>query len=176
MPAVRGRYAKELAEWIDALTDAVDYYAEILNSWSEWEAHRERPWLPEEAAKAEAPRTDEFEVIPNRALGRRAGTLPAFARLDAVVGRKARCIVQVAGSELPVELPIRLLDARGLKPGDFFYWWMSEDGSVAAEDIDDMLPSRLTSAEEQEAQRLYEELREDIASGDSWGLSAGQGR
>jgi hypothetical protein len=172
MPGVRGRHAKELAEWIDASTDAVDCYAEVLNSWSASESHRQRPWLPEEAAKAEAPPTEEFKVIPNRALGRRAGTLPAFARLETVVGRKARCIVQVAGSELPV----RLLDARGLKPGDRFLWWMSEDGSVASEDIDDMPPNRLTAAEEQEAQRLYRELCEDIASGDNWGLSAGQGR
>jgi hypothetical protein len=104
------------------------------------------------------------------------GTLPAFARLEAVIGRKVRCIVQVAGSELPVELPVRLFDARGLKPGDRFLWWMREDGSVAAEDIDDMPPNRLTAAEEQEAQRLYQELCEDIASGDNWGLSAGQGR
>jgi hypothetical protein len=53
---------------------------------------------------------------------------------------------------------------------------MSEDGSVAAEDIDDLPPNRLTAVEEQEAQRLYQELCEDVASGDAWGLGTGQGR
>jgi len=166
----RGRFTRELAEWIDAPMGVVDCYAEVLNSWSTSETHREKPWLPEEAASAETLPTEEFKVIPNRTLGRRTGTLPAFARLETVVGRKARCIVQVAGTELPVELPVRFLNARGLEPGDRFLWWMSEDGSVTSEDIDDMPPSRLTTAEEQEAQRLYEELCEDIASGDNWGL------
>ena len=68
MPGVRGRYVKELAEWIDPPTDAVDCYAEVLNSWSASEAHRERPWPPEEAAKAEGPPTEEIidDMPPNR--------------------------------------------------------------------------------------------------------------
>lgn len=173
MPGVRGAYAKELGEWIDAPTDAVACYAEVMNSWSAPDIYRERPWLPEEAEKAEAPSGAEIKVIPDPGIGRRAGTLPAIAVLESIAGRKARCLVQVAGSELPVDLPVRLLDARGLKPGNRFLWWMSEDGSVASEDIDDLPPNRLTVAEEAEAQRLYQELCEDIASGDPWGLSAG---
>ncbi len=176
MPGVRGRYAKELAEWFDAPTDAVECYAEVLNSWAAPESHQERPWLPEAAENAETPPTEDFKVIPDRALSRRAGTLPAIAFVESIAGRKARCVVQVAGSELPIDLPVRLLDARGLKPGDRFLWWMSEDGSVAAEDIDDLPPNRLTAAEEQEAQRLYQEHCEDVASGDPWGFGAGKGR
>ena len=176
MLGVRGEYAKELAEWIEGPTDEVDCYAEVLDSWSASEPQQEKPWLPGEAEKAETPPTDDFAVIANRSLGRRPGTLPAIAFLESIVGRKARCLVQVAGSELPVDLPVRLLDARGLKPGDRFLWWMSEDGSVAAEDIDDLPPNRLTTDEEEEAQQLYRELCEDIASGDDWGLSLGQGR
>src|SRR5689334_21456992 len=148
MPRERARYSKELAEWFDAPVDAVDCYAEVLTSWSASDEQRARPWLPVEAAKFEAPPTEEFKVIPNRAIARRAGTLPVFARIEEIAGRKARCVVQVAGSELPVELPVRLLDARGLKKGDRFLWWMSEDGSVAAEDIDDMPPNRLSATEE----------------------------
>ncbi len=40
MPGVRGRYAKELAEWFDAPTDAVECYAEVLNSWAAPESHQ----------------------------------------------------------------------------------------------------------------------------------------
>lgn len=57
-----------------------------------------------------------------------------------------------------------------------FLWWMSEDGSVAAEDIDDLPPNRLTDAEEEEAQRLYQELCKDIASGNDWGMNPAQDR
>lgn len=177
MPAVRGKYAKRLSEWIDAPSDEVDCYAQVLGSWAAPdEPTPERPWLPKEAKQLENPPTPVFKVIPDASLVRRLGTLPAIAYIESITGRKARCLVQVAGSELPVELPVRILDARGFKKGMRFLWWMSEDGSVAAEDIDDLPPNRLTAAEEEEAQQLYQEFCDDIASGNDWGMNPAQDR
>jgi hypothetical protein len=106
----------------------------------------------------------------------RAGTLPAIAYLESISGRKARCIVQVAGTELPVEFPFRLLDVRGLKVGDRFLWWMSEDGSVAAQDIDDLPQNRLSRREIEEGMRISGELRRDADAGDDWVEFQGDGR
>lgn len=176
MPVVRERLAKDLADWIDAPTDAVNRYAEAITSWSASETTMRTPWPPQEAEKVEAVPSARIRVFSDRASRRSAVVAAAIARLESISGRTARCLVQVAGSELSVDLPLRPLEERDLKPGDRFLWWMSEDGSVAAEDIDDLPPNRLTAAEEATAQRLHEELRQRTASGDPWGLVARQGR
>ncbi len=99
-----------------------------------------------------------------------------MAYIESISGRRATCLVQVAGAELPVEIPVRLLDARGLKVGMRFLWWMSEDGSVTDQDIDDLPPNRLKDAEQDELRQLYEEFRADVASGEDWGLDPDLGR
>ena len=173
MPGVRGAYAKQLSEWqIDTPSDEVVCYAEFLGMWSAQEGpSSDRSWLPEDAKyTGEVPASD-FKVIADSSLGRRPGTVPAVAYIESISGRKARCLVQVAGSELPVELPVRILEARSLGVGMRFLWWMSEDGSVTAHDIDDVPPNRLSALEEEEGQRLYQELCDDIAAGDDWGVN-----
>jgi hypothetical protein len=177
MPGVRRKHAKRLSEWIDTPSNEVDCYAQVLGSWATpAEPTQERPWLPEEAKQLEDPPVPAFKLIADASLVRRLGTVPAIAYIESITGKKARCLVQVAGSELPVELPVRILDARGLKEGMRFLWWMSEDGSVAVDDIDDLPPNRLTAAEEAEAQQLYREFCDDIASGNDWGMNPAQDR
>jgi hypothetical protein len=55
-------------------------------------------------------------------------------------------------------------------------WWMSEDGSITTEDIDDMPPNRLTAVEEAEAQRLYSSFSNQVAKGNAWGMNPAQDR
>jgi hypothetical protein len=177
MAGARGRYLKNLAEWVNPPSDDVACYVQVRNSWSA--AHEpvpDKPWLPEEAKQPEPRPARGFKVSPGATLVRRLGTVPAPAYIESVSGRKARCLVQVAGAELPVEIPFRILEARGLKVGMRFMWWMSEDGSVTVDDIDDMPPNRLTAAEEAEAQRLYTSFRNRIASGNAWGMDPAQDR
>jgi hypothetical protein len=177
MTKVRQKHAKRLSEWIETASDEVVCYAQVLGTWATPTGQaRERPWLPEEAKQLEEPPVPAFKLSPDTSLVRRLGTVPAIAFIESITGKKARCLVQVAGSELPVELPVRILDARGFKKGTRFLWWMSEDGSVAAEDIDDLPPNRLTTAEEAEAHQLYQEFRDDIASGIDWGMNPAQDR
>lgn len=177
MPTARGKYSKKLAGWVDAPYDDVTCYVQVLNSWSVLdEPILEKPWLPEEAKQPEPRSARGFKVSLDATVLRRNGTVPAPAYIESVSGRKARCLVQVAGAELPVEMPFRVLEACGLKVGMRFMWWMSEDGSITAEDIDDMPPNRLTAAEEAEAQRLYTSFREQVSSGNSWGMNPTQDR
>jgi|GEM_PF-6185484 len=176
MPGVRGKCSNKLAEWIDSPVDDVARYVKVMNSWATSHDSIPEPWLPEEAKQPEPRPASAFKVSPDVTLIRRLGTVPAPAFIETVTGRKARCLVQVAGAELPVEIPIRILESRGLRIGDRFMWWMSEDGSITAEDIDDMPPNRLTDAEEAEGQRLYDSLREQVAKGCTWGMNPTQER
>ncbi len=167
MSGIWGENVKRSTEWeVREPPYGIARYANDLEAWST----RRRPWLPEEATCRELPSAREFSPVADGSFRRRTRALPTIAAIESIGGRKARCLVQVAGTELAVELPARILEARGLKPGMRFLWWMSEDGSVSAEDIDD-LPStdRLTNREEEEGQRLYEELLDDLTSGDEWG-------
>lgn len=176
MPAVRGKYSKKLAGWIEAPADDVTCYVKVMNAWAPTHDPVPEPWLPEDAKQPEPRPASGFKVSTDVTLIRRLGTVPAPAFIEAVVGRKARCLVQVAGAELPVEIPFRILESRGLKVGDRFMWWMSEDGSITAEDIDDMPPNRLTAAEEAEGKRLYKSFRDQIAKGNTWGMDPAQDR
>ena len=171
MPSSLDTYSGDLAEWIEVPTDTVVHYAEVLNSWTKSRSDQTHKWLPTKADASGASSDDVFTLLGPRALGRRAGTLPAFARFQSIAGRKAHCAVQIAGTELPVELPAHVLTSHGLKPGSRFLWWMSQDGSVALEDIDDLPANCLTNAEIEEAKTLYQNLCDDIAAGDTWGLS-----
>lgn len=54
--------------------------------------------------------------------------------------------------------------------GTRFLWWMSDDGSVLPGDIDlacSQIPT-LSQAEEEERQRLHEELIQRVRTGDLW--------
>lgn len=167
MSRIWGENVERSTAWaVVAPRDGLARYASDLEAWST----RRRPWLPEEATYREPPSAREFRPVADGSYRRRTRALPAIAAIESIRGRKARCLVQVAGTELPVELPARILEARGLKPGMRFMWWMREDGSVSADDIDDLPPiDRLSAHEEREGQRLYEELLVDRASGDDWG-------
>lgn len=85
----------------------------------------------------------------------------AFGFVDSIAGGTALCRVEVAGTELPVNLSAKLLEKRGLGPGDRFQWRMRDDGSVSARDITKAPPVELSAQEKAEADRLYAGFLED---------------
>lgn len=101
---------------------------------------------------------------------------PVPARIESITGPLALCFVEVAGSELPIEMPLSILSPHATKAGDRFLWRIREAGEIAPEDISEVPPNRLTADEEGEASRLYDSLMEAIAAGDRWGLDPRQDR
>jgi hypothetical protein len=168
--------ARRVSDWVEAPHDEVARYARNLNAWgSPQAAPREKPWLPEDAKEITTAPVD-FGVIRTLTYGRRPGTIPALATIEAISGRRARCLVEISGSVLPVELPLRLLENRGLKLGMRFLWWMSRDGSVTSQDIDDLPKNTLSYRELAEFERLSEESRLDSERGEQWIDFTGDGR
>jgi hypothetical protein len=106
---------------------------------------------------------------------RKQQKLAAKATVDSISGRKAICLVEIAGTTLPVEFPADLLHARNLKVGMRFLWWMSQDGSVVPQNIDDLPQNHLTAREIEESKRIAEKLRHN-ESADDWVEFMGDGR
>jgi hypothetical protein len=104
MPGVRGEYAMRLLEWTGPSVNPFVRYAKALNSWCAPGPQARPEWSPEEAKKTdEEIAAEDFKVIPTPSFARRAGTLPAMAYIQSISGRRATCLVEVAGAELPVE-------------------------------------------------------------------------
>lgn len=107
MPVLWDKVARRASDWMEAPRDEVALYARDLDAWAPARLPKGKPWQPEEATEtkvASAP----FSVMPSVTFGRRPGTVPARATIEAISGRRARCLVEICGSVLPVELPLRV--------------------------------------------------------------------
>lgn len=172
------KYSKGLIEWVEYPISDIQMYTIVINSWSPSHASlAERPWVPEETQQVE--RLSQAGVLNLSAEGlpnRRHGTVPAPAVIEKICGNTAICLVHVAGTELPVEIPFNVLKYHGFKIGDRFLWWMSKDGSIQPNDIDDLAPISLTAEEEEEAENLYNSLYENDDNENAWEMSPIQDR
>jgi hypothetical protein len=95
----------------------------------------------------------------------------AVCEVVSFTGDVAHCLAEVPGARLPVDVPGWVLRHHALRAGNFFEWRMSEDGSIYPQDIRPLPSPRLSPAEEEERQRLWQEYQADAAQ-DVWDSSA----
>lgn len=83
---------------------------------------------------------------------------------------KALCKAEVASTWLRIELPAEAIRQHGLREGEKFLWWMSENGDVFDSDIDTDIPreSSLSAQEQEEVRKLYAEEMERLSKEGVW--------
>ena len=87
-------------------------------------------------------------------------------------GDVTRCMANVDGTALPVDLPTAVLRGAGVIASVPFEWRIREDGTVTSADISLRPPAPTLSREERaEIERLYEKHKSDQAT-DVWGPAA----
>lgn len=95
-----------------------------------------------------------------------APAIPSPGAIEYFHGDNARCLVEIHGRSLPVDLPSEPLQRHGLSEHMRFEWVMTDD-TVRFEDIKACPVADLSSAERAELDRLYQEDRADPAA-DVW--------
>lgn len=81
-----------------------------------------------------------------------------------------RCMANVDGTALPVDLPTAVLREAGVVPNVAFEWRIREDGTVLAADISPQAVPTLSTEELDEIERLYQKHKSEDAT-DVWGSS-----
>jgi hypothetical protein len=95
----------------------------------------------------------------------------AECRIEALAEGVANCVVDLAGTTLPIDLPASILERAGIREGDRFSWRIPPDGRPHLGDIARLSdpPSRLPPSEVRRVDRLYERYR-DVTSEELRGL------
>lgn len=117
-----------------------------------------RGWLARlvRRARGKTARTEELDPRP-----RAEGVVEYFH------GNQARCLVDIDGMSLPVNLPAAALRSHGLTENMRFAWRMQDDGSVRPRDLRPLPDPQLSTEERQELDKRYQADRDDSAS-DVW--------
>jgi hypothetical protein len=102
-----------------------------------------------------------------RPLEQRKEQVMILGAVESFHGQVARCLVEIHGVRLPVDIPREALDLHGLHEHMRFEWLMRDDGGIQPKDIRPLPPPRLSPEERAELKSVYEEVRRDPAS-DVW--------